>query len=146
MIDREKPEQYPPNVQAILKRPAPAAAWLGQELLSVDVEKGEAEIAYTLGEAHFNKYKAIHGGVTAAIMDDVMSVAAGLVAQWGEITPTLEMKVSYLATARAGRLVARANVIRRGKTVMFLEATLSDETGKALATGSCTVMIAELKK
>jgi hypothetical protein len=36
-IDRSNPSLYPPNIQAILKRPAPAAVILGQELLEVDI-------------------------------------------------------------------------------------------------------------
>jgi hypothetical protein len=39
-IDRSNPSLYPPNIQAILKRPAPAAVILGQELLEVDTATG----------------------------------------------------------------------------------------------------------
>ena len=76
----------------------------------------------------------------------LMSVAAGLSIQWGQITPTLEMKVSYIAQAKAGRAVAEARTVKRGKTVLFLEADLKDAGGRLLATGSCTAMIAEMKK
>ena len=47
-----------------------------------------------------NRYGAIHGGMTAAMMDDVISLAAGLTIEWGQITPTLEMKVSYIAQSQ----------------------------------------------
>ena len=146
-IDRAHPEKYPPNIQAILKRPAPAAVVMGQELLDVDVEAGTVRAAYAASDQLANRFGAIHGGMTAAMLDDVISLAAGLVIEWGQITPTLEMKVSYIAQAKPNtRILAEARTIRRGGTVIFLEADLKDETGKLLATASSTVMIAQMKR
>lgn len=146
-IDRTNPDKYPPNIQAILKRPAAAAVVLGQELIDVDKEAGTVRVAYNATETLANRFGAIHGGMTAAMLDDVISLAAGLSIEWGQITPTLEMKVSYIAQAKPGtRIQAEARTIRRGGTVIFLEADLKDETGKLLATASSTVMIAQMKK
>ena len=147
MIDRDHPEKYPPNIQAVLKRPAPAAAVMGQELLDVDVEGGAVRVAYNTTDQLANRYGAIHGGMTAAMLDDVISLAAGLTIEWGQITPTLEMKVSFIAQGKIGaRILAEARTIRRGGTVIFLEADLKDETGKLIATASSTVMIAPMKR
>ena len=146
-LDRDKPEQYPPNIQAILKRPAPAAVLMGQEILAVDAKAGSARVAYDTTDRLSNRFGAIHGGMTAAMLDDVISLAAGLTIEWGQITPTLEMKVSYIAQGKPGtRIVAEARTIRRGGTVIFLEADLKDEEGKLLATASSTVMIAAMKR
>src|ERR1700761_8460486 len=95
-FDPTKPEGYPPNVQAIIKRSAPCSAWLNQKFLEVYSRDGVFKIGYELGEPQFNRFGALHGGAIACVMDDVLAVAAGFVAQWGEIAPTLEMKVSYL--------------------------------------------------
>jgi uncharacterized protein (TIGR00369 family) len=146
-LDRTKPEQYPPNIQAVLKRPAPAAVILGQEILEVDAKAGRVQVAYNTTEQLANRYGAVHGGMTAAIMDDVISLASGLTIEWGQITPTLEMKVSYIAQATPGtRLIAEARTVRRGGTVLFLEADLKDESAKLIATASSTVMIAAMKR
>ena len=146
-IDRQTPELYPPNIQAILKRAAAAAVILGQEILDVDATKGFVRVAYMVTDSLTNKFGALHGGMTAAMMDDAMSLAAGVTAQWGEITPTLEMKVSYLAQAKPGqRLIAEARTVKRGKTVIFLECQLIDDSGRVVATGSCTVMVTQHKK
>ncbi len=145
-IDPARAADYPANIQAILKRQAPCSAWLGQELLEIDAETGSAKIAYALGEAHFNRFGALHGGAIACVMDDVLAVAAGLVLQWGEIAPTLEMKVSYLAQGAAGRHIAQARVLKRGRQINFLDATLMREDGKLIATATATIMIAAMKK
>lgn len=145
-IDPSKAAEYPANIQAILKRQAPCSAWLNQELLEIDSETGVARIAYELGEAHFNRFGALHGGAIACVMDDVLAVAAGLVLKWGEIAPTLEMKVSYLAQGAAGRHIAEARVLKRGRQINFLDATLSSEAGKLIATATATIMIAPLRR
>ena len=146
-IDRAHPEGYPPNIQAILRRPAPAAMVLGQELLDVDLQQGVVRVAYAATTDLANRYGAIHGGMIAAMLDDVISLAAGLSIAWGEITPTLEMKVSYIAQARPStRILAEARTVRRGGTVIFLEADLKEERGRLLATASSTVMITPMKR
>lgn len=145
-VDSATPEAYPANIQAILKRQAPCSAWLGQHLLEIDSETGWARIAYDLGEAQFNRFGALHGGAIACVMDDVLAVAAGLVLQWGEIAPTLEMKVSYLSQGSAGRHIAEARVLKRGRQINFLDAALSADSGKLIATATATIMIAPMKK
>jgi len=145
-IDPAKAAEYPANIQAILKRQAPCSAWLGQELLEIDTESGFARIAYGLGEPHFNRFGALHGGAIACVMDDVLAVAAGLVLNWGEIAPTLEMKVSYLAQGAAGRHIAEARVLKRGRQINFLDAALVSDSGKLIATATATIMIAAMKK
>lgn len=145
-VDPATPEAYPASIQAILKRRAPCSAWLGQKLLEIDSETGWARIAYELGEPQFNRFGALHGGAIACVMDDVLAVAAGLVLQWGEIAPTLEMKVSYLSQGATGRHIAEARVLKRGRQINFLDATLSAESGKLIATATATIMIAPMKK
>lgn len=145
-IDAAKASEYPANIQAILKRQAPCSAWLNQHLLEIDSETGFARIAYDLGEPHFNRFGALHGGAIACVMDDVLAVAAGLVLQWGEIAPTLEMKVSYLSQGAAGRHIAEAKAIKRGRQINFLEATLTNADGRVIATSTATIMIAAMKK
>ncbi len=145
-LDPSRRDAYPPNIQAILKRPAPAAVILGQEILDVDSEAGRVRVAYQCTEGLANRFGALHGGMTAAMMDDAMSLAAGVSAQWGEITPTLEMKVSYLAQAKPGmRLIADARTVKRGARVIFVECALADSSGKLIATASATVMVTQHK-
>jgi acyl-coenzyme A thioesterase 13 len=145
-FDPAKAQSYPPNIQAIIKRQAPASAWLNQQILELDVEDGWVKIGYELGTQHFNRFGALHGGSIACVMDDVLAVAAGMVAKWGEIAPTLEMKVSYLNQGGAGEHIAEARVLKHGRQINFLEATLMREDGKVIATATATIMIAPMKK
>lgn len=145
-IEGTAPDQLPPSIQAILKRQAPAAAMLGQKILAIDAERGAARIAYDAGDNLQNRFGALHGGMIAAIMDDVMAIAAGLSLQWGEISPTLEMKTSFLAMAKPGRLMAEASVLKRGKSVIFLEARLEDGDHRLIATASATASVTPMRR
>lgn len=112
----------------------------------MDMEEGWVKIGYQLGEPHFNRFGALHGGAIACVMDDVLAVATGLILKWGEIAPTLEMKVSYLNQGGPGRHIGEARVIKRGRQINFLEATLVNDSGKTIATSTATIMIAPLKR
>ena len=145
-FDPANAADYPPNIQAIIKRQAPVGLWLNQQILEFDAEEGWVKIAYELGAPHFNRFGALHGGATACVMDDVLAVAAAMAAKWGEIAPTLEMKVSYLNQGGAGKHIAEARVVKRGRQINFLEATLAREDGKVIATASATITIAPMRK
>lgn len=144
--DKENPNDYPPNIQAILKRPSGASKILGLELLELDVESSRVKIAFHATEDICNKWGGIHGGMVAAMLDDLNSIAVGLTLEWGQISPTLEMKASYIAAARPGTLTGEGWIVRRGKSVAFTEAELRDEKGTVLATSSSTATFVTLKK
>ena len=139
-------ENWPPNVKAAHEKPSPTSAHLGLELLAVDKAGGTVEMAFNAGDKLCNKWGGIQGGNVAAMLDDAMAFAIGLNLDWGPISPTLELKVSMLAPARPGRLYAVGQVVRRGRSVGFVEGMLYDAEGQLLATGSSTANFVTLKK
>ena len=145
-VDPEKAKDYPPNIQAILKAPNPASEFLGLEVLEVDTETLRVRLAFDAGPQVCNKWGGIHGGMVAAMLDDLMAIAVGLSLEWGEISPTLEMKASFVAAGRPGRLVGEGWTVKRGKSVAFIEAELRNEAGELVATGSSTARIVQMKR
>jgi uncharacterized protein (TIGR00369 family) len=143
---KDNPNNYPPNIQAILKRPSGASAILGLELLEIDKDANRVRIAFHASQDICNKWGGIHGGMVAAMLDDLNSIAVGLTLDWGQISPTLEMKTSYIAAARPGTLIGEGWVVKRGKSVAFTEAELRDDKGTLLATSSSTASFVTLKK
>ena len=137
---------WPPNIQAVFKRMAPASRYLGLEILDADREARTVDVAFNAGPELCNMWGGIQGGMVAAMLDDVMSLAIGLDLEWGQISPTLELKVSMLAPARPGRILGHGRVIKRGKSVGFIEGELRDEDGTLLATASSTATFVTLKK
>jgi uncharacterized protein (TIGR00369 family) len=139
-------EAWPPNVKSADKKPSPTSAHLGLDLLAVDKDNGIVEMAFNASDQLCNKWGGIQGGNVAAMLDDAMAFAVGLNLDWGQISPTLEIKVSMLSPARPGRLLSVGRVIRRGKSVGFIEGELYDAEGRLLATGSSTANFVTLKK
>ncbi|MFW2436892.1 MAG: PaaI family thioesterase [Parvibaculales bacterium] len=139
-------EAWPPNVKSADKKPSPTSAHLGLDLLAVDKDNGIVEMAFNASDQLCNKWGGIQGGNVAAMLDDAMAFAIGLNLDWGQISPTLEIKVSMLSPARPGRLLSVGRVIRRGKSVGFIEGELYDAEGRLLATGSSTANFVTLKK
>jgi len=59
-----------------------------------------------------------------------------------EMTPmSLELKVSYFAPARPGRVIAEGWIERRGRATCFAEGRLLDPDGKVLAKASSTIRL-----
>jgi len=75
-----------------------------------------------------------------------MAIAVGLSLEWGEISPTLEMKASFVAAGRPGRLTGEGWTVKRGKSVAFIEAELRNDAGELVATGSSTARIVQMKR
>lgn len=146
MASARETDEWPPNIKAIFKRKSPASAYLGLEVIDCDVDAGTVELAFEATENLCNLWGGIHGGMVAAMMDDILAIAVGLKLEWGQISPTLEMKVSMLSVAKPGRLIGRGRVLRRGKSVVFVEGELLDADGTLLAKGSSTCTLVTLKK
>lgn len=142
----EAKHDWPPNIQAVFKRMAPASRYLGLEILDADREARIVKVAFNAGPELCNMWGGIQGGMVAAMLDDVMSLAVGLDLEWGQISPTLELKVSMLTPARPGRILGMGRVIKRGKSVGFIEGELTSEDGKLIATASSTATFVTLKK
>ncbi|MEX0837993.1 MAG: PaaI family thioesterase [Parvibaculum sp.] len=142
----EAKRDWPPNIQAVFKRMAPASRYLGLEILDADREARIVKVAFNAGPELCNMWGGIQGGMVAAMLDDVMSLAVGLDLEWGQISPTLELKVSMLTLARPGRILGTGRVIKRGKSVGFIEGDLTSEDGKLIATASSTATFVTLKK
>lgn len=85
----------------------------------------------------------VHGGVYAALTD--MAVGGALATMHeasagGVGQTTLDMNVSFIGSSD-GDVFAEGRILRRGRTIAFGEATISDAAGKLLAAGRATYMI-----
>jgi uncharacterized protein (TIGR00369 family) len=121
--------------------PPPAATLLGFELVSVDPQAGTIEVAFTASEQFLNPAGVIQGGLLAAMLDDTLGPALVATLSDGEWAPTTDLHVQFLSPARAGRLIGRGRVVRRGAQVAFLAGELSDEQGNVVATATATATI-----
>ena len=89
----------------------------------------------------------VHGGVYSALVD--MAVGGALstmheASAGGVGQTTLDLNVSFIGAA-GGDVYAEGRILRRGRTIAFGEASITDGEGKLLAVGRATYMILPAK-
>ena len=86
----------------------------------------------------------LHGGVYSALVDTAVGGALSTLheaAAGGVGQTTLDLNVSFLASVSEGAVFAEGRILRKGRTVAFGEATVTDSGGRLLAVGRATYMI-----
>ena len=115
------------------------------DLLSMkisDVGLGFSELEVDLAQKHLQPFGFVHGGVFASIID-----AAAFWSLFYEIedqdtgVTTVDLKLNYLAPAVSGKLMAKGRQIKRGRTLGYADAEVTDSEGRILAHGSSTVIL-----
>lgn len=112
----------------------PTAVLLGQALLEVDSAAGRVRMRFQPGPECCNPMGNVQGGFVVAMLDDAAAFAA--IVKSGERIgiPTIELKASFFAPAKAGvPLFAEGRCLKLGKRIAFMEADLFDEAGTLLA-------------
>ena len=118
-----------PNIQTVM----------GQVRV-VTNEPGRSAIEYEVGPQMCHSGGVAQGGFVCGWI-----VAAMAHASWSlspDMTPmSLELKVSYFAPARPGRVIAEGWIERQGRATYFAEGRLVDLEGKVLAKASSTIRL-----
>jgi uncharacterized protein (TIGR00369 family) len=117
---------------------SPFAVHVGLSLLAIETDHAEISLPYsdhvvTIGET-------VHGGAIASLID----VAATAAAWAGAGVPqnmrgtTVGLTVTYVAAANKTDLTARAHVLRRGKSLSYVDVEVSNSEGELVAKGLVT--------
>ncbi len=106
-------------------------------LLGFEIDYGTeaCRVAFDVHDFMFNPQGSLHGGIIALAMDVSMG---HLLKHLQGAGATLEMKTQYLAPVRGGRVCAEGRVLRRGRSVWFLESRLVDAGGELAAFATST--------
>ncbi|MCX8522424.1 PaaI family thioesterase [Chryseobacterium formosus] len=95
------------------KSPSPFMKWLNPVVISA--EEGQIEFQYTVREEWLNPMGNLHGGVTAAIIDDVIGATMFSLNEKTFIV-TVNNSIDYFSTAKENdNIVAETKIIKRGK-------------------------------
>ena len=106
----------------------------------VSCEGGKAVIEYEVGPQMCHSGGVAQGGFVCGWIDAAMAHAS--ISLLPEMTPmSLELKVSYFAPARPGRVVAEGWIERKGRATCFAEGRLLDPQGNVLAKASSTIRL-----
>lgn len=113
------------------------------DIVIVDLGDGYAVVHSTPQPAFENAMGRMHGGYIASILDAVMGGAVATKVPHGLSFGTVDLNAKYVRKIEVatGMLVATANVIHAGRSLLTVEAKVADEAGKLYAHGSATFMV-----
>ncbi|MDT0274432.1 PaaI family thioesterase [Blastococcus goldschmidtiae] len=109
------------------------------------VADGDVAFRCVADESFTNPVGVIHGGLLCTLLDAATASAVHSTLPAGVAFTTVEIKVSYLRTVRAGdELHVRGWVTKSGRRVCFAEASARTAAGDLVATGSSSILLTPL--
>ena len=129
----------------ITDSPSPFMAWLKPVILAV--EDGSLTFQHTIRKEMTNPFGTLHGGITAAIIDD--AIGATLIS-YGEpyFYVSVNLMVDYLSAAREGDVIlAQTSIIKKGSQIVNAQCEVwNADRSKLIAKGYTNLLKTEIKK
>ena len=116
----------------------PYSARLGLVVEAIALDRVRIRVPYK--DENSNPGRALHGGVPASTINvaGVLAAATGLADRSLFDAGTLDLSVAYLAAAIGEDIVADAEVLRRGKEIVYAEVDVRTDGSKRIAKGLVT--------
>jgi acyl-coenzyme A thioesterase 13 len=97
--------------------------WLNGTLRAVETD-GSMTMEYTVRPEMLNPAQTLHGGVAAAMMDDVIGAAIFSLGKKNLFT-TVNLVVDYFSSAKVGdTLHAKVSIVKHGGTIIHIQCEL----------------------
>lgn len=123
--------------------PSPFGAWLNGKLIAA--EKGSLTLEFVVRDEQTNPGGLMHGGVAAAIMDEVMGMTLFTLNK-ETFYVAVNLNVDFLRPGRKGEtLTAITEVIRDGRTMTHCECKLYNSEKKLIAKATSNLSQIQLK-
>ena len=120
------------------------AQTLGMEI--TEFNHGSCVVECTVSSKHLNMGGVAHGGLHATLLDTAMGGTLVSTLSKEEWCATAQLDISYLNAVKEGtRMIATAEVIRRGRNLAHVEGSLVTDDGTAVASAKGTWAIWETR-
>ena len=114
----------------------------GCELQEADSERGLVRARFTCRPEFCHTGGTVaQGGFISAWMDFAMAFATVVRSGMASNVASLDLHVSFLERGGPGQVVAEGRVLRMGRKVAFLEASLFNAQGRLAATASSSALL-----
>jgi len=122
--------------------PQPACAkLLGYECLSVDRETQSMRVAFEATAALLNPAGTVQGGFLTAMLDDTMGSMMVVLTDGEKVPSSVDIHTQYYRPAKVGRIICEARLNHTTNSTAFIEATLYNESGDAIAAATQTARL-----
>jgi uncharacterized protein (TIGR00369 family) len=141
----EQPNQivqmFKASIGKKLEGAPPFTEWLDGRIVSCDV--GEIEMAYIVRPEMSNPTGLLHGGMQAAIIDDLIGMTAATLGEEGFML-SIDLHVNFLGKIRVGETVkARAKIVRSGRRIAHAVCEILDEEENIVGRGDSNLVKTE---
>jgi uncharacterized protein (TIGR00369 family) len=116
----------------------PVARLIGFE--TKEITDGRAIVTLAAGPQHANPMGTLHGGILCDIADAAMGIAFASTLAPGESFTTVELKINFFRPVWEARLKAEGKVVRRGRSVGYVECEITDERNQLIAKAASTCL------
>jgi uncharacterized protein (TIGR00369 family) len=117
----------------------PIARLIGFE--AKDIADGRATVVLAAGPQHANPMGTLHGGILCDIADAAMGMAFASTLVPEESFTMVELKINFFRPVWQARLKAEGTVVQRGRTMGYVECTITDEENRLVAKAASTCMV-----
>ena len=108
------------------------------KILEFSREDQSIKIEYIAETRHCHSGNIVQGGYVTGWIDSAMAHSVMIPTDFKFSPLTLELKITFLKSANPGIVIAAARVIKLGKSIAFVEGTLTNESGELIAKGTST--------
>ena len=105
-----------------------------------EITDGRAVVTLAAGPQHANPMGTLHGGILCDIADAAMGMAFASTLGPGESFTTVELKINFFRPVWNAHLQAEGKVVRRGRSVGYIECEITDERGQLIAKAASTCL------
>jgi uncharacterized protein (TIGR00369 family) len=99
-------------------------------------ERRELRMEFDIGQEFCHTVDIVKGGFITAMLDASMAHAVVATEHFKVRVSSIDINVSFLRPARAGRFTAVGSIVKTGRTVAFLKAELFTDKGELVATAT----------
>src|SRR6201997_2786445 len=138
MPDPAAPEKSAALHSALQIRP-PVSELIGFEV--AEASEGRVVVVLEAGTRHFNPMGTVHGGILCDIADAAMGIAFATTLSPGESFTTVELKINFFRPVWQAELKAEGTVVQRGRTMGYVECTVTDDQNRLIAKAASSCMV-----
>lgn len=140
-------DEFPPLEPAVADAWAFFPHWEGTtyfvNVVGLEVEElrtDYARMAMPFREQNLQAAGLVHGGAIATLIDTVVVPAIGTGLPPGSLWSTIELHTQYHRPLTSDA-VAEGWIVKRGKSIAFTRAEVTDSQGRLVASGTATYMV-----
>lgn len=109
----------------------------------LEAEPGRATFTCHPDESHYNPIGTVHGGLVCTLLDSALGCAVQTTLPQGQGYTSIEISVKYLRSVRlgSGPLTCVGTVSKTGSRISFADGTVTDASGKLVATANGSLLV-----